>query len=227
MDDPSRYLIWKYLPYEDIVRLCMADRRFNTICSDPETWKFLLVRDFNIQMRGSIHKLRNRYQLERERQRVRNELVSYMETKVPQVHPMDIRLLTMVEVLFPESHTVLQMSQIAEPDEDTRVQLSYDYLVKLIAQEIMQDSNMMNLSMDEIIPMIYMKGLNYRQKDALRALKRGEITTDGDLFKYGLDRNVNLSLYELRYTNIVKMYPGEYQKSTITITPEASKLLND
>jgi hypothetical protein len=40
--------IWKYLPYEDIVRLCQTNKEFSTICSSNETWKYLLQRDFRI-----------------------------------------------------------------------------------------------------------------------------------------------------------------------------------
>ena len=39
----------KYLTVSDILRLCKTSKEMNNICHDPETWDYLLWRDFEIQ----------------------------------------------------------------------------------------------------------------------------------------------------------------------------------
>jgi hypothetical protein len=48
LSDIWRYQEWKYLPVEDILHMCRINRRMREICDDPETWVYLLERDYNI-----------------------------------------------------------------------------------------------------------------------------------------------------------------------------------
>jgi len=41
-------VIWRYLPIEDIIRLCETNSYFKKICEASSTWLFLLKRDFGI-----------------------------------------------------------------------------------------------------------------------------------------------------------------------------------
>jgi hypothetical protein len=50
MDDVIRYEQWKYLPVEDILKLCSTSKRMKEICDDQYTWKYLLLRDYNISV---------------------------------------------------------------------------------------------------------------------------------------------------------------------------------
>ena len=39
---------WRYLPVEDLLHLCKTSRQFRMLCSNDSTWKFLFLRDFNV-----------------------------------------------------------------------------------------------------------------------------------------------------------------------------------
>ncbi len=44
--------IWEKLPIRQILNLCKTSTKFQSICNDPYTWKFLLRRDFNMEYSG-------------------------------------------------------------------------------------------------------------------------------------------------------------------------------
>ena len=210
--------MWKYLPYEDIVSLCQTSRGFSEICNDPETWRFLLYRDFNISKTGSLSELRDLYQYENTRARIYNELLVLWRRAVPQPSVIHDMSKAMIEILFPEAKSTL--------DRLVSEQITYDYLVKLITDEVLKDESMINTPVAKIIPIMLMKRLYPNQKRALHAIKRREIVTDGDLFRYKWTHNLKLpSLYELQFMGVIKKHPGEYQKSVITLTPEMEELL--
>ena len=39
---------WKYLPYQDIINLCIISSELNQICKSNSVWKYLLFRNFGI-----------------------------------------------------------------------------------------------------------------------------------------------------------------------------------
>lgn len=45
-DDITMEILWQYLPIEDIINYCRINRSIRSICSNKETWIFLLWRDF-------------------------------------------------------------------------------------------------------------------------------------------------------------------------------------
>ena len=45
--------IWKYLPVNELRKYCSLNKEINTICNNPETWRFLLRRDFKIKYEGN------------------------------------------------------------------------------------------------------------------------------------------------------------------------------
>jgi hypothetical protein len=49
MNDILRYMEWKYLPVEDILRMCGTNKKMKEIYDDPETWRYLLKRDYKIE----------------------------------------------------------------------------------------------------------------------------------------------------------------------------------
>lgn len=46
--DLSIYVLWKYLPIEDILKYCNVNKELKSICNDPEVWRYLLKRDYKI-----------------------------------------------------------------------------------------------------------------------------------------------------------------------------------
>ena len=48
MSDIERHLLWRYLPVVDIISNCQINTAFQQICNDPETWKYLLYRDYTV-----------------------------------------------------------------------------------------------------------------------------------------------------------------------------------
>lgn len=44
---------WRELDVRELIRLCKTNKQFSNICRDPNTWKYLLKRDFNIDNVGN------------------------------------------------------------------------------------------------------------------------------------------------------------------------------
>lgn len=47
MDDIHRYELWKTMSIGNILKYCKTSKKHMEICNDPNTWKFLLMRDYN------------------------------------------------------------------------------------------------------------------------------------------------------------------------------------
>ena len=47
--DPLMEVTWKYLPVYEILRLCETNKKLHSLCKDPDTWKYLLERDYSIE----------------------------------------------------------------------------------------------------------------------------------------------------------------------------------
>lgn len=47
MNDIYRYELWKTMSIRDILKYCKTNKKFMEICNDPNTWRFLLMRDYN------------------------------------------------------------------------------------------------------------------------------------------------------------------------------------
>lgn len=45
--DIASEVLWKYLPIDQILQYCRTNRAFASICNNPDTWRFLLMRDYN------------------------------------------------------------------------------------------------------------------------------------------------------------------------------------
>lgn len=39
--------IWRYLPVGEILRYCQSSSEIYSVCEDPETWRYLLLRDYS------------------------------------------------------------------------------------------------------------------------------------------------------------------------------------
>lgn len=50
LGDPGKYDVWKFMNIKDVLNFCMVDTSAYQICNDPYTWKFLIYRDFNIDI---------------------------------------------------------------------------------------------------------------------------------------------------------------------------------
>lgn len=61
MEDLMLNEIWKYLPYNDIIKLCQTSYTFNHICKNNNVWIFLLQRDFDVIGDKDARKLYLRY----------------------------------------------------------------------------------------------------------------------------------------------------------------------
>ena len=48
-DDIINHELWKYMSVDTLLKYCSINKKINTICENPDTWKFLLLRDFNIK----------------------------------------------------------------------------------------------------------------------------------------------------------------------------------
>ena len=55
---------WKYLPIDTILNYCSEDESSSEICNDPNTWKYLLYRDYSINSKTDDPK--KEYMKERE-----------------------------------------------------------------------------------------------------------------------------------------------------------------
>ena len=42
-----RNIVWKQLSVPDLISFCSTNSEYKKICQNPETWRFLLQRDFN------------------------------------------------------------------------------------------------------------------------------------------------------------------------------------
>jgi hypothetical protein len=76
MDDPFTNVTWKYLSISDIRRLCATSTQMKTICDDPETWRYLLYRDYTINSTSSDPK--REYHREELRERIRPNIRDYL-----------------------------------------------------------------------------------------------------------------------------------------------------
>lgn len=48
-DDIINHELWKYMSVDTILKYCSLNKKMNTICKNPDTWSFLLLRDFNVK----------------------------------------------------------------------------------------------------------------------------------------------------------------------------------
>ena len=46
-------VIWRTMDVRELVRLCQTSTYFKSLCDNPETWRFLLKRDFKIDYSGN------------------------------------------------------------------------------------------------------------------------------------------------------------------------------
>lgn len=46
--DIASNIVWKYLPADGIIRYCRLNRSLQSLCNSPDTWRYLLYRDFTI-----------------------------------------------------------------------------------------------------------------------------------------------------------------------------------
>jgi hypothetical protein len=51
MEKAFQTTAWRELSVEDLLKLCATNKEFLKICNSPETWSFLLQRDFNIPLK--------------------------------------------------------------------------------------------------------------------------------------------------------------------------------
>lgn len=58
LGDPGKYEIWKFMSIKDVLNYCIIDTNSYKICNDPDTWKFLIYRDFNINNLDHISDIR-------------------------------------------------------------------------------------------------------------------------------------------------------------------------
>lgn len=47
MNDIHRYELWKTMSIGNILKYCKTSKKHMEICNDPNTWRFLLMRDYN------------------------------------------------------------------------------------------------------------------------------------------------------------------------------------
>jgi hypothetical protein len=78
LSDIWRYEEWRYLPVEDIISQCSTSKRMKEICDDPETWRYLLKRDFDIT-NPYTDEYRLEYMLERDKRIIMKEYPEYID----------------------------------------------------------------------------------------------------------------------------------------------------
>ena len=213
MDDPSRYIMWKYLPYEDIVSLCQTSRGFSEICNDPETWRFLLYRDFNIQMIGNASELRDLYRLEKEKKQVYSDLMSHFNALMIPTNKIHLLAFEYVVSMYPgamdeldrrrdkehrkmiEEHNLegkslkeaLRSIVATEPEGYYRnriFNMTVDLLTEIIAKENLQDERIANTpSIRNKIVLISLKYLTPEEKQVLYDIKNGKKLTIDELYQ--------------------------------------------
>ena len=197
MDDPSRYIMWKYLPYEDIVSLCQTNQAYSAVCNDPETWRFLLYRDFNIVADGSLNEMRNRYLHEREKQRIRSELTSYFYNKYHTedspdsgfhgIHRLHYAVTSYVNSMYPGALNELRRRRYEErrkmieeygankisTEESARrmIDVAIDLLTEIISEESLKDERIANAPLRERMILIALKNLTPKEKEVLYELR--------------------------------------------------------
>lgn len=49
MQDQLLAVVWRFLTVEDLIRLSQTNKTFHQLIKNPNTWNFLLQRDFNIK----------------------------------------------------------------------------------------------------------------------------------------------------------------------------------
>lgn len=55
--------IWKQLDYQTLIKYCQTSKKYLPICLDPETWIYLLKRDFNVTWNVTSKSPRDYYEL--------------------------------------------------------------------------------------------------------------------------------------------------------------------
>ena len=54
---------WKQLDYPTLIQYCQTSKEYLPICQDPQTWIYLLKRDFNITWETDERSPRKYYEL--------------------------------------------------------------------------------------------------------------------------------------------------------------------
>ena len=250
MDDPSRYIMWKYLPYEDIMNLCITNRAMSEICNDPETWRFLLYRDFNIVADGSLDELRDAYLVEREKIRLRDELVPFLsgmrlskiETYITSMYPRAMsdyyaakeqakeqardRLYKEqgIDTMSPQEAAVMKMNVARTGSyRDAMYNAAIDFFIAVVARENIKDERIANAPLQERLILITLKNLTPEERQLLSFIASGDIQTTDDFYAFAMSVSPGHSISLHRFTPLIDVSAD----NMISIKPELLSLLDE
>lgn len=85
-EDIKKYGVLKFMDIDSILKYCATDKKTREMCNKPDIWKFLLMRDFNIdEASNNVEHLRSKYIYEKYIREFRemdiNDIADYLVEK--------------------------------------------------------------------------------------------------------------------------------------------------